>query len=100
VQVDGTRIVIHLLPGADGTVTEARFQAYGCPHTLAAVAWLVSRLPGRTVQDLQPGTPADWARELQVPVEKLGQLLLLEDALLAVRAKWPEKAVPARPGAT
>ena len=35
-----------------GRVTDARFQAYGCPHTLAAASWLATRLPGRPVDDL------------------------------------------------
>jgi hypothetical protein len=100
VRREGTRIVIHLLPGADGTVTDARFQALGCPHTLAAVAWLVGRLPGRPAEALPPGGPADWARELQVPVEKLGQLLVIEDALLAALEKWRGTAVPPAAKAT
>jgi hypothetical protein len=29
------------------------------------------------------GEPADWARALEVPVEKLGRLLVVEDALQA-----------------
>jgi cysteine desulfurase len=66
------------------TVKAARFQAYGCPHTLAVAAWLAERLPGRT--DL-PGMPADWASDLSVPTEKLGRLLIVEDALRA--AFWP-----------
>jgi cysteine desulfurase len=64
-----------------GTVKAARFQAYGCPHTLAVTAWLTQQLPGRKAGQEPPGTPADWARELAVPTEKLGRLLIVEDAL-------------------
>jgi cysteine desulfurase len=65
----------------DGDVVKAaRFQAYGCPHTLAVAAWLTEQLPGR--RDV-PGTPADWASALSVPTEKLGRLLIVEDALRA-----------------
>ncbi len=67
----------------------ARFKAYGCPHTLAVVEGLIRRLPGRTRGDGLPGTPAAWAEELSVPVEKLGRLLVVEDALLACFARWP-----------
>lgn len=65
------------------TVKDARFEARGCPHTLAAAAWIASRLPGRRREEGAPGGPQAWARELEVPVEKLGRLLVLEDALIA-----------------
>ena len=65
------------------TVKDARFEARGCPHTLATAAWIASRLPGRRRDQGVPGNPQEWARELEVPVEKLGRLLVLEDALIA-----------------
>ncbi|HSY08737.1 MAG TPA: iron-sulfur cluster assembly scaffold protein [Steroidobacteraceae bacterium] len=68
---------------ADGTVRDARFQAYGCPHTLAVMAWLTRQLPGRALHELAVGKPAEWARALDVPIEKLGRLLVVEDALHA-----------------
>ena len=78
---DGTRVVFHISAALDGRVTEVRFQAYGCPHTLATAAWLVEQLRGRNLENLLPSTPADWAAALQIPVEKLGRLLIIEDAL-------------------
>jgi cysteine desulfurase len=66
-----------------GTVKAARFKAYGCPHTLAVVEWLAGQLPGRTRAEGAPGDPTRWAEDLSVPVEKLGRLLIIEDALLA-----------------
>jgi cysteine desulfurase len=80
------------LATASGIVKAARFKAYGCPHTLAVVDWLTRRLPGRTRDDGPPGTPALWAEELSVPVERLGRLLVVEDALLACFARWPRSA--------
>ena len=68
---------------ANGIVKAARFKAYGCPHTLAVADWLSHRLPGRRRDEGPPGTPAGWAEELKVPVEKLGRLLVVEDALRA-----------------
>jgi hypothetical protein len=50
---------------------------------LAVAAWVTARLPGRALQGLTLGEPADWARSLEVPVEKLGRLLVVEDALQA-----------------
>jgi hypothetical protein len=86
-----TWVRFHLTAGS-GIVKAARFKAYGCPHTLSVVDWLTRRLPGRTRDDGPPGTPALWAEELAVPVEKLGRLLVVEDALLACFARWPRGA--------
>ena len=86
-----TWIRFHLLV-ADDVVKDARFQAYGCPHTLAVAAWMAKALPGRRREALQPGTPADWAADHNVPVEKLGRLLVVEDAVQACLRRWPERA--------
>jgi cysteine desulfurase len=85
-QSDGT-LVYFELKIVDGTVKSARFSAYGCPHTLAVVAWLCEVMEGRNADSAIPGTPADWAAQFEVPTEKLGRLLIVEDALrLAFRA--------------
>jgi cysteine desulfurase len=84
-------IRIHLLVGGD-VVKDARFQAYGCPHTLAVAAWVAGELPGRRRAALQPGLPADWAKAHGVPVEKLGRLLVVEDAVQACLRQWPQQA--------
>jgi cysteine desulfurase len=73
-----------------GIVKGALFKAYGCPHTLAVAAWVAERLRGRSRADLAPGTPAEWAEALAVPVEKLGRLLVVEDALVDCARHWPE----------
>jgi cysteine desulfurase len=75
---------------ADGVVKNALFKAYGCPHTLAVAAWVAERLRGRSRADLVPGTPAQWAEALAVPIEKLGRLLVVEDALADCARHWPE----------
>src|SRR5262249_41873206 len=56
-----TWIRFHLLVG-DNVVKDARFQAYGCPHTLVVAAWMAKELLGRRREALQPGVPTDWAR--------------------------------------
>jgi cysteine desulfurase len=73
-----------------GLVQKAAFKAYGCPHTLAVAGWVAERLVGRGRDGLAPGSPADWARQLAVPVEKLGRLLKIEDALRECLRSWPE----------
>ncbi len=70
----------------DRIVKSARFAAYGCPHTLAVTAWLCEVLEGTRPEAGPPGTPHDWAGKFAVPVEKLGRLLVVEDALRAALA--------------
>ena len=74
----------------DGTVKDARFWAVGCPHTLAVASWLAGQLRGRRREALVPGTAADWAGVLEVPVEKLGHLFVVEDSLQACLRHWSD----------
>ena len=82
-----TWVRFHLLIAGD-TVKEARFQAFACPHTTEVAAWLCAELRGRTREQLIPGTPGAWAQARGVPAEKLGRLLVVEDALRACVAHW------------
>jgi cysteine desulfurase len=81
-RAEGTWVFLELKIDG-GTVRNARFSAYGCPHTLAVVAWLCEALEGRPADGGIPGSPADWARDFEVPAEKLGRMLIVEDALRA-----------------
>jgi len=78
----GTRVRFDLKL-ADGRLLEARYRAYGCPHTLATCEWLARSLEGSPLEGLSIGTPLDWAQHLGVPAAKLGRLLVIEDALQA-----------------
>jgi cysteine desulfurase len=83
-----TWVRFELLVAGD-TVKDARFQAFACPHTMDVAAWLCGELRGRRRAALIPGTPAAWAAVRGMPVEKLGRLLLVEDALRACLSHWP-----------
>jgi len=67
-----------------GFVKEARSQVYGCPETVAVCSHLQHRILGRPVEDLAAGTPEEWRTEMAVPVEKMGRMLIIEDALGAI----------------
>jgi cysteine desulfurase len=90
-QGEGTWVRFQLLLEGNN-VKEARFKAFACPHTVETARWLCQQLRGRTRADLLPGTPAQWARACAVPVEKLGRLLVVEDALRACLTHWTEGA--------
>ena len=62
-------------------VTDARFSVYGCPHTVAAVAWVAWQIVGRDAGALLPEGVAKLCEPLEVPVEKLGRLLVIEDVV-------------------
>jgi cysteine desulfurase len=80
-EAEGTRVSFELKI-AHGIVKSARFSAYGCPHTLAVTAWLCEILESAPIT-APTGSPADWAEKFSVPIEKLGRLLIVEDALRA-----------------
>lgn len=69
-----------------GRVLEARFLAFGCPHTIAVASWVAEN--GRGAVSAALPEPVQVLRErFGVPPDKLGKLLIVEDAwLAAVRA--------------
>jgi NifU-like protein len=86
---EGVRVRFTICVGQD-RVLEARYRAYGCPHTLATCEWLARSLEGRPTSALRAGAPGgldglggplQWAQRLGVPPAKLGRLLTVEDAL-------------------
>jgi len=66
----------------DGVISSSRFQVFGCPHTLAAASWVSEWLEGRPAIILRQLNVRSLADTLEVPIEKFGKLLLIEDALL------------------
>lgn len=64
-------------------IEAVRFQAFGCPHTIAVADWVAERLEGSDVDALAGTDMHAAARALEVPTEKLGKLLRIEDALIA-----------------
>lgn len=68
-------------------VTAARFLAFGCPHVIAIAAWLTETGVGRVAQDCLPESVLALQRRFEVPAEKRGRLLVIEDAwIAAIRA--------------
>ena len=67
----------------DGVVAAAGFQAYGCPHTVAAASAVADWLEGRPLAEARKLDVKVVCAELEVPVEKLGKLLRIEDAVVA-----------------
>jgi NifU-like protein involved in Fe-S cluster formation len=66
-----------------GVVAAAKFLAFACPHTIAVSAWLAEQAVGRQVKPLLPESVQALRDRFAVPVEKMGRLLIVEDAWLA-----------------
>lgn len=71
---------------AAGRLARLRFRAYGCPHLIAAAEATCAAFEGREWQSLAEFDVAALRAALEVPVEKTGRLLLLEDAVRALAA--------------
>ncbi|MDE2294259.1 MAG: iron-sulfur cluster assembly scaffold protein [Gammaproteobacteria bacterium] len=68
-------------------IVEARFLAFGCPHTIAVAAWVAEQAAGHPVSAELPQPVDALRRSFDVPVEKLGRLLVVEDAWRAAAAR-------------
>jgi NifU-like protein involved in Fe-S cluster formation len=64
----------------DGVICAVRFNVYGCPYTVATVDWVAEWLEGRPTDALLALRMLKRREELGVPVDRLGKLLLIEDA--------------------
>jgi len=72
---------VRLAAEMDGNeIHRLRFRVFGCPHLIAAAEELCSRFQGKAPQALQDVPVAQLMELLEVPVEKTGRMLLLEDA--------------------
>lgn len=73
---------------AEARIEAVRFEAYGCPHCIAAGSWLSERLVGLNREQLRSWRWRDADQALQFPLEKRGRLLILEDAVRALSEAW------------
>lgn len=75
----------------DGVIEQARYGVFGCPYTMAAVAWVAQTLEGGAVTQLGAIDVAGLRRRLNMPTERLGRLLLIEDAAKACLGAWQRR---------
>lgn len=76
---------------AGDKIAAARFEAYGCPHCVAAGSWLSESLVGADRDRVSRWSWRDLAEALEVPTAKRGRLLILEDAMRALAEDWQKK---------
>ena len=86
----GTEVIFHA--GIDNArIVAMTYQVFGCPHTIAACSILAQRLTGRPVESLNEVRFNELAASLDLPVEKTGRLLIIEDALRKCRVAWDNR---------
>lgn len=61
-----------------------RYRVFGCPHLVAAAEWAARQFEGAGVESPAPFPVNTLIETLDVPVEKTGRILLLEDAYRAL----------------
>ncbi|HXG29455.1 MAG TPA: iron-sulfur cluster assembly scaffold protein [Nevskiales bacterium] len=88
-----SRAVLRLyLEVAAGHIRRARFQAFGCPSTIAAGDWLCERLEQRSLAEVSGLAAAELAEALALAPERRHCAVLAEDALRAGLQAWQSQA--------
>ena len=67
----------------EGTICDARYLAFGCPHTIAVAAWLVEQAVGGAARASLPESVEQLERRFEIPAAKRGRILIIEDAWTA-----------------
>jgi NifU-like protein involved in Fe-S cluster formation len=85
-RAQGTWVQFDVRTGArspESTVEAVRFLAYGCPHVIAVADWVAQKAVGRPAEPVLPESVHALRERFEVPIEKLGRLLIVEDAWIA-----------------
>ena len=79
---------IQLEPGIEPQrrIVAARFLAFACPHAIAVAAWVCERAVGTFCAVALPEPAQALCRRFEAPAEKLGRVLVIEDAWAAAAA--------------
>ncbi len=81
--VSGAILQLHLRVDERGSITGARFKAYGCGWTIACGSLLTEFIQGRTRLEIAQFRHHELVERLDVPPEKLHCAVLAETALKA-----------------
>lgn len=84
-RAQGTWVQFDIQVGC-GIIQAARFLAFACPHTIAVCAWTTEKAIGGPARAVLPESAQALSERFAVPVEKLGRLLIVEDAWAAAVA--------------
>lgn len=68
----------------NGTTADSRFQAHGCPYTIAVGAWLAGWCVGRPLADFASAPVAELRAALEIPEDRAHCWLMAQDVLRAL----------------
>ncbi len=71
---------------SDARLETLRFRAWACPHLIAAAEAFCAAFEGRDVAELESFSGAPISENLDIPVQKAGRILVLEDAVRSLYA--------------
>ena len=66
---------------AAGRIEALRFQAWGCPHVIAAAEAFCESYEGESAVELLEFSVSGLMQSLSVPIVKTGRILVIEDAV-------------------
>jgi NifU-like protein involved in Fe-S cluster formation len=78
----GTWVQFDLQVGSE-RLQAVRFLAFGCPHVIAVADWVAQCSVGLPAVPALPESVTLLKQRFAVPTEKLGRLLVIEDAWIA-----------------
>ncbi|HET7650110.1 MAG TPA: iron-sulfur cluster assembly scaffold protein [Gammaproteobacteria bacterium] len=79
----GREITVQLQLAADGRIAACRYRVYGDPATIALCSLASEALQGLTLDEAAAWRGMALAGQLELPAEKRGAVLVLEDAVRA-----------------
>jgi cysteine desulfurase len=82
---EGMRVRCYLALDANGQIAAVGFRAFACPDLWRVLQAFERLWPGRRPETTDLGDPSQWAEQFQVPIEKLGRLIRVEDAWRAAK---------------
>ena len=84
---DDQGVRIHLSAEIAGdTLRSLRFRAFGCPHVIAALEWVCRKFEGQPISVLEDFETGQIMKNLAVPTEKTGRILVIEDTVHSLKA--------------
>lgn len=72
-----------------GQVVDSRFQAHGCPYTIAVGAWLAGWCIGRNRADLAVSPVEELRAALEIPEDRAHCELMAQDVMRALVQQIP-----------
>jgi NifU-like protein involved in Fe-S cluster formation len=81
-KAQGTWVQFEVQVGGE-TIDGVRFLAFGCPHVIAVADWIAQQAVGREAKPELPEGVQSLRERFDMPIEKMGRLLIVEDAWIA-----------------